>query len=63
MRFNSKPVATAGLTHSVEAVIEQMLEVLAHANLPHQLVLVAVHARQLADMCKYVLKSVRQLQY
>jgi len=38
-----------------------MLEVLAHANLPHQLVLVAVHSRQLADMCKYVLQPIRQL--
>ena len=39
-----------------------MFEVLAHANLPHQFVLVAVHASQLANVCKYVLKSVRQLQ-
>jgi len=39
-----------------------MLEVLAHANLPHQLVLVAVHAGQLADVRKYVLEAVRQLQ-
>ena len=38
-----------------------MLEVFAHANLPHQLVLVTVHSRQLADVRKYVLKTVRQL--
>jgi len=49
-------------THSVEAVVEQVFEVFAHADLSHQLVLVAVHARQLADVRKDVLKTVRQLQ-
>jgi len=49
-------------THSVEAVVEQVFEVFAHADLSHQLVLIAVHARQLADVRKDVLKTVRQLQ-
>jgi len=49
-------------TDSVESMVDEMLEVLAHANLPHQLVLVAVHSRQLADVRKDVLKSIRQLQ-
>jgi len=51
------------VTHSVEAVVDKMLEILTHANLSHQFVLVAIHASQLADMCKYVLKSVGQLQH
>lgn len=49
-------------THRVEAVVEDMFQVFAHANLSHQLVLVAVHARQLADVCKDVLQSIGQLQ-
>jgi len=43
-------------------MVDEMLEVLAHANLPHQLVLVAVHSRQLTDVRKDVLKTVCQLQ-
>lgn len=39
-----------------------MLQVLAHADLPHQLVLVAVHACQLAHVGKDVLQTVGQLQ-
>lgn len=38
-----------------------MLEVLAHSYLPHQFVLVPIHPGQLADMCEYVLQTVRQL--
>lgn len=38
-----------------------MLEVFAHADLSHQLVLVAIHARQLANMSKRVLESISQL--
>ena len=30
--------------HSVEAVVDEMLQVFAHSNLSHQLVLVAVHS-------------------
>ena len=39
-----------------------MLKVLAHADLPHELVLVTVHARQLADMRKDILQPVGQLE-
>lgn len=39
-----------------------MLQILAHPDLPHQLVLVAVHAGQLADMREYVLQPVGQLE-
>ena len=39
-----------------------MFEVLAHADLSHQLVLVAVHSSQLAHVCKDVLDPVRQLE-
>jgi hypothetical protein len=39
-----------------------VLEVLAHADLAHQLVLVAVHARQLAHVAERVLQPVSQLE-
>jgi len=39
-----------------------MFQVLAHADLSHQLVLVTVHTSQLSDVCKDVLKSISQLQ-
>ena len=39
-----------------------MLEVLAHSNLPHQLVLVAVHSSQLSHMSEGVLQAVGQLE-
>lgn len=39
-----------------------MLQILAHPDLPHQLVLVAVHARQLADVRENVLQTVGQLE-
>lgn len=39
-----------------------MLEILAHADLPHQLVLVAIHARQLAHMGEDILQAVGQLE-
>ena len=62
---SGRPNAASGaLTDrsSVESVINQVLQILAHANLPHQLVLVAVHARQLADVGENVLQSIRQLE-
>ena len=46
----------------VESVVDEVLEVLAHADLPHELVLVAVHARQLADVGKDVLDAVSELE-
>ena len=39
-----------------------MLDVLAHADLPHQFVLVSVHASELAHVSKHVLEAVRQLE-
>ncbi len=38
-----------------------MFEVLAHSDLPHELVLVAVHARKLAHMGKDVLQPISKL--
>lgn len=46
----------------VEAVVNQMLQVLAHSNLLHQLVLVAVHTSQLSNVSEDVLKTVGQLE-
>ncbi len=40
-----------------------MLEIFAHPDLSHQLVLVAVHACQLTHMSKDVLQSISQLQH
>lgn len=50
------------LTYSVEPVVDEMLQVFAHPDLSHQLVLVAVHACQLTHVGKDVLQAVRQLQ-
>lgn len=49
-------------TYSVEAVVDEMLEIFAHPDLSHQLVLVAVHSRQLTNVGKDVLQPIRQLQ-
>lgn len=46
------------VTHCIEAVVDEMLQVFAHSNLPHELVLVAVHASQLTDMGEDVLQSI-----
>ena len=46
----------------VETVVDEVLQVLAHPDLSHQPVLVAVHARELADVRKDVLKSVGELE-
>lgn len=40
-----------------------MLQVFAHPDLSHQLVLVPVHARELTHMSEDVLQSVSQLQH
>lgn len=39
-----------------------MLQIFRHAHLPHELVLVPVHAGQRADVCKDVLQRVRELE-
>ena len=46
----------------MQAICEGGWEHLAHADLPHQLVLVAVHAGELPHVCKGVLQPVRQLE-
>ena len=59
-----RPEAAAGaLAHGprVEAVVDQVLQVLAHADLAHQPVLVPVHARQLAHVREDVLQAVGEL--
>lgn len=50
-------------THSVEPVVDEMLQIFAHPDLSHQFVLVAVHASQLTHMSEDVLQTIRQLQY
>lgn len=39
-----------------------MLQVLAHSDLPHELVLVTVHASKLADVRKHVLQTICKLE-
>lgn len=47
---------------SVEAIIDKMLQVFCHPNLPHELVFVAVHARESADVCKDILQCICKLE-
>ena len=47
---------------SVEPVINQMLEVLRHANLAHKSVFIAIHARELANVRENVVEAVSQLE-
>ena len=59
-----RPEAAAGaLAHRarVEAVVDQVLQVLAHADLAHQPVLVPVHARELPHVREDVLQPVGEL--
>lgn len=45
-------------TYSVEAVVDEMLQVFAHSDLSHQLVLVSIHTSQLTHMSENVLQSI-----
>mmetsp|Transcript_94895 Transcript_94895/g.290284 ORF Transcript_94895/g.290284 Transcript_94895/m.290284 type:complete len:331 (+) Transcript_94895:4370-5362(+) len=57
-----RPKAAAGALADgarVEAVVDQVLQVLAHSHLSHQAVLVPVHARELPDVCEDVLQAIR----
>ena len=56
--------APGALAHGsgVEAVVDEVLEVLAHADLAHEAVLVAVHAGELPDMAERVLEAVSELE-
>ena len=40
---------------SVEPVVDQMLEVFSHSNLPHQPILVPIHSSQMSNMRKDIL--------
>ena len=57
----SKEVIISVSPYRVESVIDNMLEILAHPNLPHQLVFVTVHPSQLSHVGEDVLQAVRQL--
>ena len=46
----------------VEAVVDQVFEVLRHAHLPHELVLVPVHTGQSTDMREDILQRVGELE-
>lgn len=46
------------VTNCVEAVVNEMLQVFAHSDLPHEFVLIAVHASQLTNMGEDVLQSI-----
>ena len=56
--------ATRTLTHRtrVEAVVDQVFQIFAHADLPHQFVLVTVHSGELADVGEDVLEPIGQLE-
>mmetsp|Transcript_3880 Transcript_3880/g.8478 ORF Transcript_3880/g.8478 Transcript_3880/m.8478 type:complete len:333 (+) Transcript_3880:5507-6505(+) len=59
-----RPEAAAGPLADrprVEAIVDEVLEILAHTDLAHQPILVAIHARQLADVRKNILQAVCQL--
>mmetsp|Transcript_27303 Transcript_27303/g.78698 ORF Transcript_27303/g.78698 Transcript_27303/m.78698 type:complete len:112 (-) Transcript_27303:1958-2293(-) len=45
----------------IESVVNQMLQVLAHSDLPHQTILVPVHSRELTDVVEGILQTVRVL--
>ena len=46
----------------IEPMADQMLEVLRHAHLPHELILVSVHACQGTNVSKNILQGVNQLE-
>lgn len=45
-----------------ERETHDMLEILAHPNLSHKLVLVAIHSRQLTDVGEHELKTIGELE-
>ena len=49
-------------TYGIEAIVNDMFQILAHPDLLHQLVLVPIHSSQLSDMSEHILKSVSQLE-
>jgi len=47
---------------SVEASVDDVLQILAHSDLPHQLVLVSVHTSQLTNVSESELKTIGKLE-
>lgn len=50
-------------TYSVKPVINQVLDVFAHPDLSHELVLVSIHSSQLTNMGEDVLQAISKLKY
>ena len=50
-------------TYSVEPVVDEVLDVLAHSDLSHELVLVSVHSSQLTNVREDVLKTISKLKF
>jgi hypothetical protein len=46
----------------IEAIVDKVLQVFRHPHLPHELVLVTVHARKSANVRKNILKGIRELE-
>ena len=61
-QVKKQPSNKINLTHRIKPIVDQMFQILAHSDLPHELVLVPVHARQLSHVSKDVLKTVSQLE-
>lgn len=60
-----RPEPTAGpfaYWPGIESIVYHMLQVFAHPNLPHKFIFVSVHACDITNMCKDVLKSICQLE-
>ena len=49
-------------TYGIEAIVDQMLQILAHTNLSHQLVFVTIHAGQLTNVRENILQAIGQLE-
>ena len=49
-------------TYRIESVVYNVLDVFAHSNLSHQLVLVSIHSSQLTNMSEDVLQPISKLE-
>lgn len=54
--------SSAAITHRIEPIVHQMLQILAHSDLSHQLVLVPIHSRQLTNVRENILQPIGQLE-
>ena len=50
------------VTYCVKSVVDEMFDIFTHTDLSHQLVLVAIHAGQLANVSEHILQTIRQLE-